>query len=98
MRIERAAGERRVAAGIDALGQPQAHQQKFVGALFAVEAIVGNDAVAVGLDPHQPGFGTLFGRDRMARAIDVEAAMGARADAGIFLAAPVDEIVLALRA
>ena len=54
--------------------------------------------MAVGLDPHQPGFGALFGRDGVPRAVDVEAAMGARADAGIFLAAPVDEIVPALRA
>ena len=33
--IERAARQRGVALGIDALGEPQSHQQKFVGALFA---------------------------------------------------------------
>ena len=50
------------------------------------------------LDPHQPGLGTLFGGDRVPDAVDIEAAMGAGADAGIFLAAPVDQIVPALRA
>ena len=35
--IERAARQRRVALGIDAFGEPQPHQQEFVGALFAVE-------------------------------------------------------------
>ena len=96
--IERAARQRLIASRINAFGQPQPHQQKFVGALFAVEAIVGDDAMAVGLDPHQPGFGALFGGNGVARAADVEAAMGARADAGIFFAAPVDEIVPALGA
>ena len=97
-RIERAAGERRIAPGVDALGEPQAHQQKFVGALFAVEAVVGDDAVAVGLDPHQPCLGALFGRDRVPDAVDIEPAMRAGTDAGIFLAAPVDQIVPAFRA
>ena len=64
-RIERAAGQRGIAAGIDAFGQPQAHQQKFVGAFLAVEMIVGDDPMAVGLDPHQPGLGTLFGGNGM---------------------------------
>ena len=88
--------KRRVALRVDAFGEPQAHQQKFVGALFAVEMIVGDDAVAVGLDPHQPRFGTLLGGDRVPDAADVEAAMRAGTDAGIFLAAPVNQIVLAL--
>ena len=96
--IERAAGQRRIAPGVDALGEPQSHQQEFVGAFFAVEAIVGDDAVAVGLDAHQPGLGTLLGRDRVPDAVDIEPAMRAGADAGIFLAAPVDQIVPALRA
>ena len=90
--------KRRIARGIDALGEPQAHQQEFIGALFAVEAIVGDDAVAVGLDPHQPRLGALFGGDRVPDAVDIEPAMRAGTDAGIFLAAPVDQIVLAFRA
>ena len=87
-----------IALGVDALGEPQSHQQEFVGALFAVEAIVDHDAMAVGLDAHQPGLGTLFGGDGVPDAVDIEAAMGAGTDAGIFLAAPVDQIVPALRA
>ncbi len=87
-----------IALGIDAFGEPQAHQQEFVGALFAVEEIVGDDAVAVGLDPHQPGLRALFGGDRVPDAVDIEPAMGAGTDAGIFLAAPVHEVMLALRA
>jgi hypothetical protein len=69
-----------------------------IGALFAVEEIVGYDAVAVGLDAHQPGLRALFGRDRVPDAVDIEPSMRARADAGIFLAAPVDEIMFAFRA
>ena len=97
-RIERAAGQRRVTLGIDAFGEPQSHQQEFVGALFAVEEIVGDDAVAVGFDAHQPGLGALLGGGRVPDAVDVETAMRAGTDAGIFLAAPVDEIVPALGA
>ena len=97
-RVERAAGQGGIAFGVDALGEPQSHQQKFVGAFFAVEKIVGDDAMAVGLDAHQPGLRAFFGRDRVPDTIDVEAAMRARADAGIFVAAPVDQIVLAFGA
>src|ERR1019366_2543703 len=71
---------------------------EFVGALFAVEAIVGDDAVAVCLDAHQPRLGALFGCDRMPDAAEIEAAMCAGTDTGIFLAAPVNQIMLALRA
>jgi hypothetical protein len=98
MRVERAAGKRGVTFGIDALGEPQAHQEKFVGALFAVQRIVGDDAIAHGLDPHQPALWALLGRDRMADAADIEPAMRARTDAGIFLTAPVDQVVPALGA
>ena len=34
-RVERAAGQPRVARGVDAFGEPQAHQQKLVGHLLA---------------------------------------------------------------
>ena len=88
-----AAGQRGVALRIDAFREPQSHQQEFVGALLAVERVVGDDAVARGLDPHQPGFRPLFGGGGVAHAVDVEPAMGAGADAGIFVAAPVDQVV-----
>src|SRR6266571_9474632 len=39
--IERAAGQVSVTLRVDAFGEPQSHQQKFIGALFAVQAIVG---------------------------------------------------------
>ena len=87
-----------IALRVDAFGKTQSHQQKFVGAFFAVEEIVGDDAMARGLDAHQPGLGALFGGDRVPDAVDIEAAMRAGADAGIFLAAPVDEVMFALRA
>ena len=38
--IERMAGERRVALRVDAFGEPQAHQQKFVGLLGARQRFV----------------------------------------------------------
>src|SRR6185436_11564245 len=64
-RVEGAAGQGRIAFGVDTLGQSQSHEQEFVGPFFAVEVIVGDDAVAVGLDAHQPGLGTFFSRDRV---------------------------------
>ncbi len=50
------------------------------------------------LDPHQPGFGPSFGRGGAALARDVEAAVRARTDTGIFVAAPIHEIVPAFGA
>ncbi len=97
-RVELAAGERRITPGIDAFREPQAHQQKLVGAFFAVEKIVRHDAMAVGLDAHQPRLWTPLGGDRMADTLDVQPPMRAGADAGIFVAAPVDQIVPAFRA
>jgi len=97
-RVERATGQRGVTLGVDALGKPQPHQQKFIGALVAREHIVGDDAMTVGFDAHQPRLGALFGRNRASRALDIEPAMRAGADAGIFVAAPIDQIVPALRA
>ena len=49
-------------------------------------------------DAHQPGFRPLFGRGGVPVAVDIEPAMGAGPDAGIFLAAPVDEIMPAFAA
>ena len=84
--------------GVDAFGEAQAHQQEFVGLFDAVSVSSVIDAVADRLDAHQPGLGALLGRGRVARAVDVEAAMRAGPDAGIFVAAPIDEIVPALGA
>ena len=50
------------------------------------------------LDPHQPGLRPPLGRDGVALAVDVEPAMRAGSDAGIFVRAPIDEVVPALRA
>ena len=50
------------------------------------------------LDPHQPAFRPLLGFGRVAAAADIEPAMRAGADAGIFVAAPIDQIVPALGA
>ena len=49
--IERAAGERLVARRVDAFGEPQAHQQEFVGPLLARERVVDDQAVAERLRP-----------------------------------------------
>jgi len=54
--------------------------------------------VAVRLDAHQPGLGAFFGGDRMSDPIEIETAMGARADARVFLAAPVNQIMFAFGA
>ena len=99
LRVERAAGERRVARRVDAFGEPQAHQQEFVGRSRSRVSISSTIRPwPVRLDAHQPGFRALLGRGGAAAAVDVEPAMRAGADAGIFVAAPVDEIVPALGA
>ena len=48
--IERAARQSRIALRVDALGEPQPHQQKFIGALFAVQDVIGDDTIAGRLD------------------------------------------------
>ena len=102
-RIERAAGKLGVARDIDAFGKPQPHEQKLVGDFLAGEHVVGDDTVAARLDPHEPGLRPFFGGDGVAGAGDIEpanvqATMGARSDAGIFVGAPIDEIVPAFAA
>src|SRR4051794_30915438 len=97
MWVEGAARERRIALGVDAFRQPQTHQQKFVGALFPVQGIVGDDAMAIRFDPHQPRHGSLFSGDGVPDAGDIEPRMRARPDAGILLAAPVHQIMPAFR-
>ena len=96
--VERPARQRGVAARIDALGEPQAHQQELVGLLVAAEQIIDRHAVAERLDPHQPGFRAFLGRGGAPRAVHHETPMRARTDAGIFAIAPVDQVVAALGA
>ena len=71
--------KRRVALGVDAFGEPQTHQQIFVGLLGARQRLVGDDAMAAGLDTHQPGLGAPLGRGRVTRAVDRRAARARRA-------------------
>ena len=98
LRVERAAGEPRVARGVDAFGQPQAHQQELVRHLLARERLVGFDPVSERLRAHQPGLRPLRGRGGAALGSDIKPAVRARSDAGIFVRAPVDEIVPAFGA
>ena len=74
------------------------HQQEFVGALFGCEQLVGDRAVAERLDPHQPGFGLFLGHGGVAAAVDVDPAVGAGTDAGVFVGAPVNQVVPAFGA
>jgi hypothetical protein len=59
---------------------------------------IDDDAMAVLLDPHDPGFRPPFGRRGVALSFDVKPAMRARPDAGIFVRAPINQVVPALRA
>src|SRR5262249_50369343 len=97
-RIERSARKARVALHLDAFGEPKAHQQELVGGLARGERLVGDDAMAARLDAQKPSLGPLLGRSRAALAVDVKAAVGARSDPGIFVGAPVDEVVAAFGA
>ena len=54
-RIERPPGKQGVACGIDAFGEPQAHEQELVGHLLAGERLVFDHAMAARLDPLEPG-------------------------------------------
>ena len=83
---------------IDAFGEPQPHQQELVGHFLARQRVVGDEAVAGGLDAHEPGLRPFFRRCRVPVALDIESPVGARPDAGIFLGAPIDEVVPAFAA
>src|SRR5580704_3680469 len=54
--------------------------------------------MAGGLDAHEPRLRPLFRRRRMPVALDIEPAVSAWSDAGVFLGAPVDEIMPAFAA
>ena len=60
----RAAGQGRVAGRVDALPQAQAHEQELVALGLGREALLLDDAVALALDPFEPGLGMLLGRGR----------------------------------
>ena len=62
------------------------------------QLLVDDQAVACRLHAHQPAFRALVGFGRVAAAVDIEPAMRARPDAGIFVAAPIDQIVPAFGA
>ena len=95
--IRAASSERPASAAyrsrINAFGQAQSHQQKFVSHFLAQQHVVGDEAMAVAFDALQPRLRALFGRGRMPVAVDIEPAMRARPNAGIFVRAPIDEIV-----
>ena len=96
VRVEGTSGECAETGNINAFGEAQPHQQKLVGHVLARERVVNGKAMAVGLDAHEPRLRPLFRRGRMPVARDIEPAVGARSDAGVFLGAPVDEVMLAL--
>ena len=98
VRFERTSGNLRIACRLDAFGEAKPHQQKLIGGFGDGKHVVSNEAMAVFLDAREPAFRPFFGCGRVAVAGDVEPAMGARADPGIFMGAPVDQIVPAFAA
>ena len=96
--VQRPAAQRLVAAGIDALAEPQTHQQELVALLLAAQGRGLDEAVPLGLDLGQPGFGApLAGLGEPAPRRD-EAPVRAGADPGVLAVAPIDEVVAALAA
>ncbi len=91
--IERPARNLFEALRTDAFGEPEPHQQIFVGAFLARQRLVDNEAVTERFNPHQPAFRSLLGRGGDSSAALDDAAMGARTDADIIVAAPIDQIV-----
>src|SRR5262249_45466014 len=89
-RIERPSGECAIARWIDPVSEPQTHQQKLVTLLCMGQRIVADEAVTGRLDACQPVFRASLRRSRAPRAIDHDPAVSARADARVFVVAPVD--------
>ena len=98
LRVDLAPAQREIARRLDAFGEPQTHQQIFVGAFAGRERLIDGQSGAAGLHAHQPAFRPPLGFRRIAASAEVEPAMRARSDAGIFVAAPIDQIVPALGA
>ena len=84
--------------GVDAFVEAQAHQQEFVALLLARHARPLDEAVAVASRPRSHISGCFRSRCARRRPWRHEAPMRARADAGIFAIAPIDEVVPALGA
>ena len=60
--VEGAPGEGLVAGGVDALPQPQAHEEELVGLGLGGEDLLGDEAVALRFDPLHPGLRMAFRR------------------------------------
>src|SRR5262249_6424402 len=98
LRVKRATRYRLETRRVDAFDQTQSHQQELIGAFLAGESVVCDKSMTERLDAHQPAFGPPLGCGGAAHAFDVDPAMRAGTDAGVFVVAPVDEIVPALGA
>ena len=83
---------------IDAFGKPQAHEQVFVGSFAVRQRVIDDNTVAITLDAVEPSLRPLLRCRGAAASADVEPTVSPRADAGIFVIAPIDEVVPALRA
>ena len=97
-RFERASRDLRVPCRVDAFGKTKSHQQKLIGDFRGREHFVGGYAVAFFFHPREPAFRTLFGGGGVVLAGDIEPAVRAGPDAGLFLGAPIDEVVPAFAA
>ena len=65
--------------------QSQSHEQEFVSPFARKQGLIRDHAMALFFDQPQPVFRVLFGCNRMAPVCDVEPAMGAGPDPGIFM-------------
>ena len=63
---------------IDAFGEPQAHEQEFVGGFAVRQRLVDDDTVVITLDALEPGLGALLRRRGPTASADVEATVSTR--------------------
>ena len=96
--LERASGNLRIACRVDSFGEAKPHQQKLIRCFGERERLIGDQAMALLLDAREPRFRSLFGCGGVPRAGDIEPTMGAGPNAGIFMRAPIDQIVPAFAA
>src|SRR5262249_12634264 len=85
--------DRREPLDVDSLDEAQAHQQIFVCRLLRTQGLVMLDAVTLCCDGIEPGFGRLAHGDGVLDAASRDAAMRARPDPNIVMAAPINEIM-----
>ena len=83
------------AGGIDAFGEAETHHQHFAATVGRGDLLLGGAAVAVVFDALGPGFGGAVAAGGDQVVAEGEAAVGAGADAGVVLVAPIGEIVAA---